>query len=84
MQIIIKIASRPYQQLRDAIPADSIAREAIEKASRIDHSLEGVLFAGYTITCNHDQAQIIRQLATRCCPEIIPTVEQALTLARPG
>ena len=84
MQIIIKIASPQYYRLRDAIPADSVAREAIEKATRIDHSLEGVLFAGYTISGNEEQAAAIRQIAAQCCPDIIATVEEAIRHARPG
>jgi hypothetical protein len=46
MQINIKIAAREFHRLREQVPADSVAREAFDKATRIDHSLEGVLFAG--------------------------------------
>ena len=84
MQITIKIASPQYHRLRDAVPADSVAREAIEKATRIDHSLEGVLFGGYMISGNEEQTAIIRQIATQCCPDILPTVEEAIRHARPG
>jgi len=84
MQIIIKIAFQQYHRLQNEIAADSVAREAIEKAIRIDHLLEGVLFGGYVISCNEEQACIIRQTATQCCPETIPTIDEAIRLARPG
>jgi hypothetical protein len=84
MQINIKIASREFHRLREQVPADSVAREAIEKATRIDHSLEGVMFAGYAIPCDEEQACVIREIAARCCPEVIPAIETAISLARPG
>jgi hypothetical protein len=84
MQIFIKIAPREYNRLRAQIPTESAAHEAIEKATRIDHSLEGVLFAGYTIPCNEEQARIILEIARQCCPEIISDIEEAITLAEPG
>jgi hypothetical protein len=82
MDIFIKVTLQGYTRLRDQIPAESDAREAIEKATRIDHSLEGVLFAGYTIPCNEHQARIILETAQQRCPEIVPDVEEAITLAR--
>ena len=84
MEIFIKIPPRAYARLRSHIPVDSAAHEAIEKASRIDHSVEGVLFAGYTIGCNEEQARIILEAARQCCPEIIPDIEKAITLPRPS
>jgi hypothetical protein len=84
MQISIKITANDYHRLREHIPGNSSAREAIDKATGIDHSLEGVLFAGYMIPCNDEQAQIIRDIATRYCREIIPAIDQAIKLARPG
>lgn len=82
MKIFIKIAPRAHSLLRSHIPAESAAHEAIEKANRIDYSIEGVLFAGYSIPCNDEQARIILEIAKQCCPEIIPDVEKAMTLAR--
>ena len=84
MEILIKIAPQAYDRLRRNISTESVAYEAIEKASRIDHSIEGVLFAGYAIACNEEQARIILEIAKQCCPEIIPPIEQAVTLARSG
>lgn len=84
MEIFIKLAPRAYNQLRSHIPAESAAHEAIEKASRIDHSLEGVVFAGYSIPCNDEQARIILEIAKQYCPDIIPDIEKAITLARSG
>ena len=48
MEIFIKLAPQFYKRLRAEIPAGSAAHVAIEKATPIDHSLDGVLFAGYT------------------------------------
>jgi hypothetical protein len=84
MEILIKIAPQAYDRLRSYISTESAAHEAIEKAGRIDHSIEGVLFAGYSIACNEEQARIILEIAKQCCPEIIPTIEEAITLARSG
>jgi hypothetical protein len=52
MQLFIKIAPRVYNRLRAQIPTESAAHEAIEKATRIDHSLEGVLFAETLMAAN--------------------------------
>ncbi|MGH7853638.1 MAG: hypothetical protein ACREP3_09375 [Candidatus Binatia bacterium] len=84
MEIFIKIAPRAYNRLRSHIPPESAAQKAIEKASRIDHSVEGVLFAGYSIPCNDEQARIILETAEQHCPEILPDIEKAITLARLG
>ena len=83
MEIFIKIAPRSYNLLRSHIPAESPAHEAIEKASRIDHSVEGVLFAGYTIPCSEAQALLILEIARQNCPEITSDIEKAIRLARP-
>jgi len=49
MEILIKIPPQAYERLRRHISTDSPAFEAVDKASRIDHSIEGVLFAGYAV-----------------------------------
>jgi hypothetical protein len=84
MEMFIKIAPRAYNLLRSHIPAESAAHQAIEKASRIDHSVEGVLFAGYSVPCNDEQARILLEIAKQFCPEIIPDIETAIALARSG
>ena len=83
-QIFIKLATRDYHRLRSQIPTASAAGDAMSKATPIDHSLEGVQFAGYTIPCNEEQARIILDTAGQCCPEIVPDIEEAMRLARPG
>jgi hypothetical protein len=83
MEIYVKLAPRDYERLRSSIPGESPAREAIENATRVDHAVEGVLFEGYTIPCNEGQARIIRDIAKQCCPELIPAIDQAISLARP-
>lgn len=82
METFIKVAPRAYDRLRSHIPAGSSAHESIGKASRIDYSVEGVLFSGYSIPCNEEQLGIILQAAKRCCPEIVADVEKALIRAR--
>jgi hypothetical protein len=82
MEIFLKIPPRSYNRLRSYIPTDSPAHEAIEKASRIDHAVEGVVFAGYSIPCNEHHLRIILEVAKECCPEIVRDVEEALTRSR--
>jgi hypothetical protein len=84
MDIFIKVAPRYYERLRSQIPADSPAREAIDKATRIDHAVEGVLFEGYNIPCDEHQARIIFETAKQYCPEIVRDIEKALKGVRSG
>jgi hypothetical protein len=84
MEIFIKLAPRDYSRLRSHVPIESAAYEAVEKASRIDHYLEGVSFRGYTIRCDERQARIILEIAKQCCPEIVPDIDRAMMLAQPG
>jgi hypothetical protein len=81
MDIFIKVAPRQYELLRSQIAAESLAYEAINKATRIDHAVEGVLFEGYNIPCDEDQARILLEIAKQYCPEIVPNIEEALRLA---
>ena len=84
MEILIKLAPRDYSRLRSHIPIESAAYEAIEKATWIDHSLEGVSFRGYTIRCDERQARVILEIAKQYCPEIVSDIDHAMTLAQPG
>ena len=84
MEIHIKMATAQYEHLRNSYPIDSPVRDLIDNARRVDHAIEGVLFAGYTILCDEDQARIFLETARRCCPEVIPQIEQAIKLARGG
>ena len=71
MNKFIKVAPRYYERLRSQIPVESPAREAIDKATRIDHAVEGVLFEGYNIPCDEDQARPSRNsqaILSRNCP----------------
>jgi len=82
MEIHIKMAPAQYQRVRNSYPVDSPVRDLIDNARRLDHAIEGVLFAGYTIVCNEDQARIFLDTARQCCPEVIPQIEQAIKLAQ--
>jgi hypothetical protein len=82
MNIFIKVAPRHYERLRSQIPTQSSAHEAINKATRIDHAVEGVLFEGYNISCDEEQARILLKTAKQYCPEIVRDIEEALRLVR--
>ena len=81
MEIFIKLSSREYERLRSRIPDRSPARAPIKRATRIDYSLEGVLFEGYTLPCNEHDARIFLEIARECCPEIVPKIQEAMRLA---
>ena len=82
MKIFVKVAPRHYERLRSQITSDSPAHEAIERATRIEHSVDGVLFEGYSIPCDENQARIILEAAKQCCPEVTADIEQAIKLGR--
>jgi hypothetical protein len=84
MQIFIKLATGDYTRLRSHIPLHSAAHEAIEKATRIEHSLDGLLFAGYSIPCDAEQARTILETARRSCPDMISKIEQAILRSHQG
>jgi hypothetical protein len=84
VEISIKIASREYQQLRTHVPDGSSAREAVERATRIDYSVGGVLFEGYTIVCDEDAARGLQEIAAHYCPEVVAKIQKAVGLARSG
>jgi len=81
MKIFIKLASRDYEKLRSRIRSPSPAHEAIERATRIDYSLDGVLFEGYNIPCDERDARMLLEMATQCCPEIVSEIQKAIRLA---
>ena len=82
MEIFIKLAPKHYEQLRSRIPATSPARQFLSKATRIDYSIEGVLFEGYSVPCDEQQTSVLLEVTKQCCPEIFPYVEQAIGIAR--
>ena len=82
MEMIIKLSRQTYQRLRDHVPAHSPAHEPIEKAAPIDHSVEGVTFAGYSIACDDEQALVMLDVAKRHCPDAVTEIEKALASAR--
>jgi hypothetical protein len=84
MKIVIKLASRDYKKLRSGIPNESPVHEAIERATRIDYSLDGVLFEGYSIPCDEHHARMLLEIARQCCPEIVSEIQKAMRLAESG
>lgn len=82
MEISFKLNPKDYQRLRRQMPAKSPAREAMDKASRIEHALEGIQFEGYAFTCSEKQAEIILGIAKQCCPDVVPEIKNAVMLAR--
>lgn len=84
MEIFIKLPSRDYEQLRERLPAGSSALRAIERATRIEHSLDGVLFEGYTIPCKERDARELLENAAKYCPAVVSKIQQAIRLAESG
>ena len=84
MEILIKLGSGEYHQLRSHIPDGSSAREAVERATRIDYSVGGVLFEGYTVLCDEDAARGLQEIAAHHCPEIVRKIQEAVRLAKSG
>jgi hypothetical protein len=81
MEIFIKLASRDYENLRTRIPNGSPAHEAIERVTRIDYSVDGVLFEGYSIPCDEHHARMLLEIARERCPEIVSEIQKAMRLA---
>jgi hypothetical protein len=81
MEIFIKLASRHYEQLRSGVPSGTSAAEAVERATRIDHSLDGVLFEGYSIPCDERAAHSLLEIARQCCPDAVAKIHEAIQLA---
>ena len=82
MDVVIKLMPETYQQLRRHVPAHSPAHDSIEKATRIDHAVEGVLFAGYSIVCSEAQAGLLLEIAREHCAAAVFVIEKALAAAR--
>jgi hypothetical protein len=81
-EIVLKLTPPDYQRLRNQIDSGSPAHDAINKATPIDHALDGVQFAGYTIPCTEEQASAILKTAKQCCPGAVSEIERAIELAR--
>jgi hypothetical protein len=84
MEVFIKVPPRYYERLWSRIPDHSLAREAIERATRIDPAADGLLFEGYNIACDENQARIILEMAAEYCPEVVPDIEKAIARAGTG
>jgi hypothetical protein len=82
MEISIKVSPEDYEKLRAGIPHHSPAREAIDKATWIEHALSGVLFEGYDILCDDEQARVLLATAKRCCPTAVHDIEKAIAFAK--
>ena len=83
MEVVVKLSKNSYRRLRGHVPSDSKAYEPMEKAASFEHSMEGVLFAGYTIVCGGEQARALLAIARRECPEAVAEIEKALDAAAP-
>jgi len=84
MKIFIKLASRDYEKLRSRIPSGAPVHEAIDRATRIDYSLDGVLFEGYNIPCDESDARMLLEIARQYCPEIVSEIQKAMRFAESG
>jgi hypothetical protein len=81
VEISIKLSQADYETIRDGTPHGSIVHQAIDRATRIEHALGGVLFEGYDIPCDETQARAILDAARRCCPHAIRDIEKAIAFA---
>ena len=81
MEIFVKLASAEFEKLRGGTPRDSNASVVIERATRIEHAVEGVLFEGYTVACDETEAESLLKIARQCCPETVPKIEEAIRIA---
>ena len=82
MEISIKLSLADFETIRDGTPHGSIAHRAINRATRIEHALGGVLFEGYDIPCDEAQARAVLDAARRCCPHAVRDIEKAIAFAR--
>lgn len=82
MEISIKVSPENYEKLRSGVSHESRAREAIDKATWIEHALGGVEFEGYDILCDEEQARMLLATAKRCCPTAILDIEKAIAFAK--
>jgi hypothetical protein len=80
MEIFIKLASREFEQLRTKLPAGSHT-QIMDRATRIEHSVDGVLFEGYTIPCGERDARKLLETAAKYCPEVVSKIQEAIRLA---
>jgi len=54
------------------------------RATRIDYSLDGVLFEGYNIPCDESDARMLLEIARQYCPEIVSEIQKAMRFAESG
>src|SRR6267142_6297276 len=78
MNIFIKVAPRYYERLRGQIPNQSPAREAIDKATRIDHAVEGVLFEGSTFPVTKTKRASFSKQPSNPAPRLSATLRKSL------
>jgi len=82
VEISIKLSLADYETIRDGTPHGSVVHQAIDRATRIEHALGGVLFEGYDIPCDEAQARAILDAARRVCPHAVRDIEKAIAFAR--
>lgn len=84
MDIVVKLSKSNYRQLRGHVLPGSAAYEPMEKATAFEHSVEGVIFAGYSIACDDEQARALLDAARRHCPDAVSEIEKSMTAAAPA
>src|SRR6266511_2106941 len=72
MKIIIKLASRDYKKLRSRIPSGSPVHEAIERATRIDYSLEASCSKAITFHATRATRACYWRLPCSLVPKLSP------------
>ena len=82
MDIFIKVARRYYERLRSQIPTESPAREAIDKATRIDHAVEGYCLKVTIFPVTRTRRASFSKQRDNIAPRLSRDIEEALRLAR--
>ena len=76
MNKFIKVAPRYYERLRSQIPVESPAREAIDKATRIDHAVEGVLFEATIFPATRTKRASFSKQPSNIVPKLSATLRK--------
>mgnify|MGYP003694420803 CR=1 FL=1 len=78
MNIFIKVAPRYYERLRGQIPNQSPAREAIDKATRIDHAVEGCCLKATTFPVTKTKRASFSKQPSNPAPRLSATLRKSL------
>jgi hypothetical protein len=75
MNTFIKVAPRYYERLRNQIPAESPAREAIDRRRELNMPSRACCLKA-NIPCDEDQARIPLETASNIAPRLSATLRK--------